>query len=43
MKRIIINFLVIFIINIHSPNQVNSANKLHFYINDFYKNQIERA
>ena len=36
MKKIIINFLVIFIINTQIPNQVNSENKLDFYMNDFY-------
>ncbi len=41
MKRIIINFLVIFIIYIHIPNQVNAENSLDFYMNDFYTKSNE--
>ena len=36
MKRLIINFLVIFTINLYIPNQVNAETKLDFYLNDFY-------
>ena len=36
MKRLIINFLVIFTINMHFPMQVNAENNLDFYMNDFY-------
>tara|TARA_Y100001978_G_scaffold26728_1_gene22800 strand:- start:153 stop:494 length:342 start_codon:yes stop_codon:yes gene_type:complete len=36
MIRIIIYFLVIFIINIHISTQVNAENELDFYMNDFY-------
>ena len=41
MKRLIINFLVIFIIHVHTPNQVNAENKLDFYMNDFYTKSNE--
>ena len=42
MRRIIY-FLVIFIINIHNPNQVNAENKLDFYMNDFYEKSNEAS
>tara|TARA_Y100000589_G_scaffold231016_1_gene218419 strand:+ start:372 stop:710 length:339 start_codon:yes stop_codon:yes gene_type:complete len=42
MRRIIY-FLVIFIINIHNPNQVNAENKLDFYMNDFYAKSNEAS
>ncbi len=38
MKIIIINFLVIFTINLYTPNQVKAENQLDFYMNDFYTN-----
>ena len=41
MKRIIVNFLVIFIIISYIPNQVNGEDKLDFYMNDFYKKSNE--
>tara|TARA_B100000674_G_C37290998_1_gene667713 strand:+ start:155 stop:496 length:342 start_codon:yes stop_codon:yes gene_type:complete len=43
MQRIIIYFLVIFIINIYIPNQVNAENKLDFYMNDFYTKSNEAS
>ena len=43
MKRIIIYFLVIFIINIYIPNQVNAENELDFYMNDFYNKSNEAS
>ena len=43
MKIIIINFLLIYIINIHIPNQVNAENKLDFYMNDFYSKSNEAS
>ena len=43
MKRLIIYFLVIFIIHIYIPNQVNAENKLDFYMNDFYKKSNEAS
>ena len=43
MKRIIINFLVIFIIHMKIPNQVNAENKLDFYMNDFYTKSNEAS
>ena len=36
MKRLIIYFYIIFILNIHIPNKVNAEDKLDFYMNDFY-------
>ena len=41
MKRIIIYFLVIFIINIYILNQVKAENELDFYMNDFYTKSNE--
>ena len=41
MKKIIINFLVIFIIYITLINKVNAENKLDFYMNDFYMKSNE--
>ena len=41
MKIIIIYFLVIYTINMHTPNQVNAENKLDFYMNDFYTKSNE--
>ena len=43
MKRLIINFLVIFIIHMYIPNQVNAENKLDFYMNDFYTKSNEAS
>ena len=43
MKRIIINFLVIFIIYMNIPNQVNAESKLNFYMNDFYTKSNEAS
>ena len=43
MKKIIINFLVIFTINMHISNQVNAENKLDFYMNDFYSKSNEAS
>ena len=43
MKRLIINFLVIFTIHMHIPNQVNAENKLDFYMNDFYTKSNEAS
>ena len=43
MKRIIINFLVIFAINMHITDQVNAENKLDFYMNDFYSKSNEAS
>ena len=43
MKRLIINFLVILIIHMYIPNQVNAENKLDFYMNDFYTKSNEAS
>ena len=43
MRRLIINFLVILIIYMHIPNQVNAENKLDFYMNDFYTKSNEAS
>jgi len=43
MKRIIINFLVIFTIHMLIPNKVNAENKLDFYMNDFYTKSNEAS
>ena len=43
MKRIIIYFLVIFIINIYILNQVKAENELDFYMNDFYTKSNEAS
>jgi len=43
MKRIIINFLVIFIININTPFQVKADKNLDFYMNDFYTKSNEAS
>ena len=43
MKKILIYFLVILIINIHILNQVNAENELDFYINDFYTKSNEAS
>tara|TARA_Y100001978_G_scaffold191764_1_gene196186 strand:- start:407 stop:622 length:216 start_codon:yes stop_codon:yes gene_type:complete len=43
MKRIIINFLVIFIININTPFQVKADKNLEFYMNDFYTKSNEAS
>ena len=43
MKKIIINFLVIFTIYTNIPNQVNSENELDFYMNDFYMKSNEAS
>ena len=43
MKRLIINFLVIFTIYMHIPNQANAENKLDFYMNDFYTKSNEAS
>ena len=43
MKRLIINLLVIFIIHVHIPNQVNAESKLDFYMNDFYTKSNEAS
>ena len=43
MKRIIINFLVILIINIFITNKVSAENKLDFYMNDFYTKSNEAS
>ena len=37
------NFLLIFIINIQFPKQVNAENKLDFYLNDFYVKSNEAS
>ena len=41
MKRIIINFLIIFTIQMYLPNHVNAEKELDFYMNDFYKKSNE--
>ena len=43
MKRMIVNFLVIYTINMHIPNQVNAEKKLDFYMNDFYSKSNEAS
>ena len=43
MKRLIINFLVIFTINMHIQNQVNAETNLDFYMNDFYTKSNEAS
>ena len=43
MKKIIINFLVIFTINIYFSNHVNAESKLDFYMNDFYSKSNEAS
>ncbi len=43
MKRIIINFLVVLLIYMHIPVQVNAENKLDFYMNDFYAKSNEAS
>ena len=43
MKRIIINFLVVLLIYMHIPVQVNAENKLDFYMNDFYSKSNEAS
>jgi len=43
MKMIIIYLLVIYTININTPNQVNAENKLDFYMNDFYTKSNEAS
>ena len=43
MKRLIINFLVIFTIQMHIPNKVNAENKLDFYMNDFFTKSNEAS
>ena len=43
MKRIIIYFLVISIINIYFSNQVNAESELDFYMNDFYTKSNEAS
>tara|TARA_Y100001978_G_scaffold188927_1_gene190745 strand:+ start:237 stop:578 length:342 start_codon:yes stop_codon:yes gene_type:complete len=43
MKIIIIYLLVIYIINLHIPIQVNAENKLDFYMNDFYTKSNEAS
>ena len=41
MKKIIINCVLIFLFNLHFPNQINAENKLDFYMNDFYTKSNE--
>tara|TARA_Y100001978_G_scaffold133840_1_gene119687 strand:- start:305 stop:646 length:342 start_codon:yes stop_codon:yes gene_type:complete len=41
MKKIIINFLIIFTINMHIQYQVNAESELDFYMNDFYMKSNE--
>tara|TARA_B100000212_G_scaffold218627_1_gene165611 strand:- start:299 stop:634 length:336 start_codon:yes stop_codon:yes gene_type:complete len=43
MKKIIVNFLVFFIINMQIPNQVNAEKILDFYMNDFYTKSNEAS
>ena len=43
MKRIIINFLVILVIQMYMPNQVNAENKLDIYMDDFYTKSNEAS
>ena len=43
MKKIIINFLLIFIINTHIPNEVNAEKSLDFYMDDFYLKSNEAS
>tara|TARA_B100000212_G_scaffold81123_1_gene58125 strand:- start:17 stop:214 length:198 start_codon:yes stop_codon:yes gene_type:complete len=43
MKRLIINFLVIFTIHMHIPNKVNAENKLDFFMNDFFTKSNEAS
>ena len=43
MKRILINFSVIFTIHMHIPIQVNAENTLEFYMKDFYTNSNEAS
>ena len=43
MKRIVVYFLVIFIINIYISNQLNAETELDFYMNDFYTKSNEAS
>tara|TARA_Y100001933_G_scaffold172585_1_gene170852 strand:+ start:94 stop:435 length:342 start_codon:yes stop_codon:yes gene_type:complete len=43
MKRIMINFLIISLINLIIPYQVYAENKLDFYMNDFYTKSNEAS
>ena len=43
MNKVIINFLVIFIIYTQIPNQVHAEKNLDFYINDFYTKSNEAS
>ncbi len=43
MIRVIINCLLILVINMYIPNQVNAENKLDFYMNDFYTKSNEAS
>ena len=43
MKKLIINFLVIFIINTQNPNKVHAEKNLDFYMNDFYTKSNEAS
>ena len=43
MKKVIINFLVIFIINTQITNKVHAEKNLNFYMNDFFTKSNEAS
>ena len=43
MKKIIINYLLILLFNLHIPNQVNAEKNLDYYMNDFYTKSNEAS
>ena len=43
MRKIIINYLLILLFNLHFPNLVNAENNLNFYMDDFYTKSNEAS